>query len=441
MVINGSGESSVDGALSPYDFILDELKIINSAGITIGIDYIFTELNIYEDLFNNVMNGDIYITDSSEIITRLNMYGNEFISIVFKTPGNIKFQKVFRIYKISEYGLRGTSSATYKIHFCSEEFLLSQQVFVSRSYKEARLSDIVINIANDYLKIPNKKFQAKNIEASTLLLAPEKNPLIVPNLRPLEAINWISSFALDTSGLSPGFFFYESVNGYNFISLSTIYSQQPKTKLYYSAKNMQSFENIQSQQNKLDEMEFRQVFDALDSISNGAFFSQLIKLDLLNRNVEGEAMSISQSRYKTLNNFLPYNLAKNRMGTSIDQASGYIRMFPAFQEDLMNRWLLMRASRLALLNNTRLHIDIPGNSALSVGDIVYISIPTNDASTEVKNLNEDKYLSGKYLITGLRHQLLNTKYCCYAQLCKDSSSIDFSINPITNTNWSTAINS
>lgn len=441
MEISASGKSSADGALSPYDYTLIELKIINSLGVNIDIDLIYGEINIYEDLFNNVINGDILLTDSSDLINRIGMHGNEFLTISFKTPSMKKYQKVFRIYKISEYSLRGTSNAKYKLHFCSEEFLLNQQYYISKSFRETRLSDVVRIIARNFLKISQTKLSDLYIEESTVLLNPEKNPLIVPNLRPFEAINWISSFALSKRDSSPGFFFYENADGFQFRSMSDIYSQPSKKTLYYAPKNQDAKESIASQQGKLDEMEFRQVFDTLESISNGAYASELIKLDVMNRIAEGEQMSTLANQFKTLNQFLPYNFAKNRIGASINQASGYVRMFPKFQDNLASQWLLMRAARLALLNNTRLHIDIPGDSSLSIGDIVYVSVPRNSGDTQAQNIAEDKYMSGNYLITGLRHQLQDNRYYCHAQLCKDSINVNLNYAPPFNSAWNVVINS
>ena len=118
-----------------------------------------------------------------------------------------------------------------------------------------------------------------------------------------------------------------------------------------------------------------------------------------------------------------------------------MRMFPKFQDNLASQWLLVRASRLALLNNTRLHIDIPGDSSLSIGDIVYVSVPKNSGDTDTDNITEDKYMSGKYLITGLRHQLQDNRYYCHAQLCKDSTNLNLNYAPPFNSGWNLVINS
>jgi|694.fasta_scaffold04007_10 hypothetical protein len=439
--VNSSGRSAGDGLYSEYDFSLTELKLINCLGVNIDVDFVFQEINLYEDLFNNVISGDATLVDSNDLLNRLKMHGNEFISVAFSTPGMQRYQKVFRIYKISDYTLRGTSNATFKLHFCSEEFMLNQQYYISKSFKESRLSDIIKIISRNFLKISPEKLTDDNIEQSSLLINPEKSPLIVPNLRPFEAINWIASFAINPKDLSPGYMFYENINGFNFVSLSSLYSRPAKKTIYYSPKNQNFLESIGSRHDKLDEMEFKQVFDVLDSMNNGAYASELLKLDIMNRTTEYEQFGVNQSSLKLLNEYLPYSYAKNRMGNSLNQASGYVRMFPKFQDMLTSKWLLSRAARIALLNNTRLHVDLPGDSSLSVGDIVNVSLPKNDAQTDPNNIKEDNMMSGRYLITGIRHQLIENYYYCHAELCKDSVNVNIGFNPQFNSAWNLVINS
>lgn len=436
-----SGRTSGEGSYSPYDYSLKELKLINALGVNVDIDFLFRELNIYEDLFNNVLSGDVIVSDSTNLFNTLNIHGNEFISLSFSTPGMTKYQKVFRIYKVSDYSLRGTSNATFKIHFCSEEFLLNQQYYISKSFKQNKLSDIVKNIATNFLKISKDKFPENNLEETSLLLNVENNPLIIPNLKPFEAINWICSFALSRADLSPGFYFYENINGFNFKSMSSLYSNAPKKTITYAPKNNDPRESIAKRQDTLDEMEFKQVFDVLDSINNGAYASELLKFDLLNRTTEYEQFGTTGSTFKMLNQYLPYNLAKNRLGNSLNQASAYVKMFPKFQDNLTSKWLLVRAARLAMLNSTKLHVDLPGDSTMSIGDILNVKIPKADAQTESNNITYDPLMSGNYLITGLRHQLLDDKYFCHAQLCKDSISTNLNYTPPFNAGWNLVINS
>lgn len=437
---NPSGKAGVVSPQSEYDYFLQELKIVNAVGLAIEIGNVFEEINIYEDLFSNVLNGDITINDSTNLINRLQIHGNEFLLISFRTPSLTKYEKAFRIYKVSDLKMRHTSNANYKLHFCSEEFFINQQYTVSKSFKETRLSDVVKIIARNALRISDKKLPLSEIEESTVLTTPEKSPLIVPNLRPFEAINWIGSFALSKFDLSPGFFFYENSNGFNFRSFSNLYSAPSKKTIVFAPKNDDQTESVASKHDKMDQMQFKQVFDMLDSVNNGAFGSTIRKIDFLNRTTETERFALTPNSFTTLNNNLPFNLAKNRIGNSIVESSNFERFFPKFQGDLVSRWLLVRASRIALLNSAKLHVDFPGDSSLSVGDIITVNIPENSAQTDARGIQLDMMMSGRYMITGLRHQLLANKYICNAQLCKDSLMVNLNYVPPFNTSWNTAIN-
>ena len=56
--------------------------------------------------------------------------------------------------------------------------------------------------------------------------------------------------------------------------------------------------------------------------------------------------------------------------------------------------------------NTQLEVVIPGDSELDVGDVITLSIPP--ASNVLDQVNvDDKYLSGKYLITKIRNKFLD----------------------------------
>jgi hypothetical protein len=51
-----------------------------------------------------------------------------------------------------------------------------------------------------------------------------------------------------------------------------------------------------------------------------------------------------------------------------------------------------------------LEVSIPGDSELQVGDIVFLSIMPATNTKDQEGL-EDKYLSGKYIITKLRQKM------------------------------------
>ena len=69
-----------------------------------------------------------------------------------------------------------------------------------------------------------------------------------------------------------------------------------------------------------------------------------------------------------------------------------------------------------------MEVSVPGNSELNVGDVIELNIPN---ATTINKLDgkKDKYLSGKYLITSLRHKFggtTGTQFTTFIECVKDT---------------------
>ena len=62
---------------------------------------------------------------------------------------------------------------------------------------------------------------------------------------------------------------------------------------------------------------------------------------------------------------------------------------------------------------------VPGNSDLSVGRVLDLSMVETSANKD--NPEQEKKISGKYLITEVNHQILRGSYSCSLSCNKESS--------------------
>ena len=53
---------------------IEQLKLINASDEVIDLTEFVVELNIYEDIFKNYLNGNIVLTDSRNIIDKFNIH-------------------------------------------------------------------------------------------------------------------------------------------------------------------------------------------------------------------------------------------------------------------------------------------------------------------------------------------------------------------------------
>lgn len=393
-----------------------------SAGIVDirDIKFVVEELNIYQSVFSSTMSGDITVKDSNNLITELALNGNEFLYIKFVKDNDYDaFEKAFRIVKLSEVRLKNLSTLRYKINFCSEEMVLNQQLRISKSYKGFYDSQIVADILINKLSVP-----AERITFEQTLIPHDE--FIIPNLRPFEAIQMLTSFTLNAT-LTSGFLFFETQSGFRFQSLESLITADPYKTLSLRPQNIldetdQKLQNV----NYISDFEIPKLFDVLDTMSNGGYSSFMIKLNLLNQQVAGAPSDpVVATPFATLNEFMPFNDAKNRLGNTLVDGSSYVRYFVDVKGGLIDKMMLQRAHQLALLNNHRMNVMIAGDPQYEAGQVIEIDFPYIQPINEPEETINDPYKDGKYLVTGVRHRIIENKYLSYLELCKDSVTTPF----------------
>lgn len=425
-------------------------------------DYL-VELNYYEDLFSSTISGQVVLNDSISLLTNYMISGTEFIEIGFRKFNSDTdiLHKVFRVYKVSNRKIDPSQlTQSYVLYFCSEEFLLSEQYRISKSFKGKKISDIVTSVLQDNLKIGKGNTKKINVEETI-----GAYDFILPNKKIFETISWLSSYARPKSG-NPGsdMVFFENSLGYQFFSLQTLYQQDVYDTYNFKPKNV----SYETQDKIKDILTFEVIdqFDVLDGMSKGSFSNRLISLDPLLRKVRTTDFNyndyIVNKGGKLLNSYPVVSPYKNRFGQYIFESSdvsktgmqsGVLRMSAsnanekkvvskpaAVAEDIyIETYVPNRVAQMALANYMKIRIMVPGNAELTVGTT--LNINAYDMLIQKGQRELDKYLSGKYLVTAVRHMLKTQDATHYTvvELVKDSLSGPLS-TPTEGVNWKNAVN-
>jgi hypothetical protein len=356
-------------------FKINELVIATKAG-NIDIANIYEEINLFDSLFVPVMSGNIMIKDSVGLSGKLIFDGSEsiLIDIVKSEKSDIaSFKKAFRIYKQSDRKNDGLSNETYLLHFVSDEFMYSKQQKVNQSF-EGTYSDIVQKIMVNYLKIPEN--QLGGLYEKTYGL----KKVVIPNLSPLDAIDWCAKRAVDINQ-APNYMFFQNLTGFNFASLSTLLTQEEIIDVKVEPKN-------QSKGNSLSEISSARAFevvnqqDAVKKIIQGVDAGQFIGFDPITKTTSKKNVSYGDV-YKSMkhgNDSPNFSINKNRAGvenqsafdskktvsifSAAQQLSGYIKKAdPTLASTLDNieNYLFQRASIINSLMSKRIKFSMPGN--------------------------------------------------------------------------------
>jgi hypothetical protein len=213
-------------------FELQRLQLTSLAsGTTIDIRYVTIEFNLYEDLFSNVLTGDLTLSDANNLISNVPIFGYEILEVSFKsTMDESFFTKTFRITNVRDVTpANNERSLIYVLSFSSEQDLINESVSVSRAYRKTLISDMVADITSNYLKIPS---------LTTLETTKYTHDYVLPFLDPLTCINFLASRANSASFRGALYLFYENRDGFHFRSLESAAAQEPVTTFHLSPANI-----------------------------------------------------------------------------------------------------------------------------------------------------------------------------------------------------------
>ena len=422
-------------------FKINELVIVTKGG-PIDISVIYEEINIFDSLFLPVMSGNILIRDAAGLSGSLLFDGSESILIDIAKDSNsdvASFKKAFRIYKQSTRKNDGLNSELYLLHFCSDELMYSDQQRVNQSYDNT-YGKVVEKILEDYLGVPSG--ESDGIFEDTIGI----RNIVIPNLRPIEAIEWCAKRSLDIKQ-APNYLFYQNLIGFNFAPLSMLLTQEEILDVKFQAKN-------QSKSSPFSEISSARAFEVVkqaDSISkqrSGVNAGQFIGFDPLTRTTAKKEIGYADvdATMDKANDNPNASIIKNRGGVSNVESydskktlsffslaqnfSNYIKeKDPTSLSKLDNTesWMFQRKAIIDNLMSKRLKIAMPGNFQLTSGFNVNVDAPIFGKKFKGDD-NEDKSLSGKYLIVASRQIIGYEKHETIIEVATTSSDVEISVS-------------
>jgi hypothetical protein len=382
------------------------------------------------------MSGNIMIQDSVAMSADLRFDGAESILIHIIKDESLSifnFKKAFRIYKQKNRQNVGLNSEVHVLYFVSDEFMYSEQRRVNQSYEDT-YSNIAAKIMDEYLKPPQSKLRL--FDQSVGL-----KKVVIPNLRPLEALEWCAKRATDAK-LSPNFVFFENVLGFNFASLSMMlpvdYGEE--NDIHIVLKNQVS-------KKPEDEIVYARSYellgyvDAFERTRQGVYAGKYMGFDPITRTIYTKKITYDD-HFSPIKHGNPNpNLTKfdNRDGKfnteefdsrksiytyeTSQKESAYIKSHDPASLNKLENYEDFIFQRRAIFNNLytkRAKVTVPGNFLLATGYTVKAFIPEFDFKDPADD-NLDDSLQGKYLIVGVRHIIGFDKHETVLEIASSSS--------------------
>ena len=454
----------------PGDYILPNIILVSHTGKSIEMKEMVIEMNIYESIYKNAVTGTLVILDTTNLIQNLPIQGTERLVFKLSTPGTLNNSNLtidatettgnpFHIYKISDRQELKEGVESYLIHFCSREYFRNMRTKVSKAYN-GELSSSVVQIYTDEQKLDGKK---------QLKIEPTRNSdkIVMPNIRPFDAINMLATKALSKNGKSAGYLFYETTKAFYFRSIESmlatlsVFPRDEEIEVNYSPKNVGDGGGVRTASNEynlynVDNYSFDQHFDTATNTMAGTYGSNVILHNLYDKSYNITSFNFHDSFHEEYHadkvgdrgSQLNYPVSRTPISLELtDDGSRQkaISDYPDSSVSLMptTRYLhgentgmfgtsldsegyteARKISRTNQTNNTNiLRIELPGHSYLEAGDVIKFNLPSQEPRKGIeRGTMLDEYYSGRYIIAKLRHQVAKEGYSMILECIKDSVS-------------------
>jgi len=420
-------------------FFINELTIVSKGG-SIDIKEIFSEIDIFDSLYMPVMSGKILISDATGLSSRLMFDGSEVLLIdITKTSDSDvgRFRKAFRIYKQTDRVSVSERQENYILSFVSDELIFSDQQRVNQAYKMTYM-EMVERIMLDYLKIPANSLNGVYEESAG------ERDVIIPNLRPIEAIQWISKKAVNMSN-SPSYIFFENLIGYNFITISKLLSEREILDIDFKSKNKNEKGSALSELSSARSFEVVSQSDSIKKTRSGVNAGTFIGFDPITRMISKRPLSyLDHFENMEHSNRTPnFSAQINKDGllntemydsrivldtfSTPRQLSEYVKSHDPESLSYGSRtedYTFQRKAIFENLNSKKLKIVMPGNFQLTTGFNVNVKAPFFGKKVEGEE-DEDLTLSGKYLIVGSRQIIKENTHETVIEVASTSTDQEF----------------
>jgi len=451
--------SSIDSnrLKKPGDYLLSDVVLISyrsekgdNTPISISVRSLVTELNIYESIHNKSLSGNIVLLDAQNVIAALPLVGFERIEFTLFTPSisrgfdfSRKNGHPMYIYRISDRESVNPRAQIYTLHFCSREMIRNEKVKATRAYK-GTISQTVASILRD----PSLLDSEKNLilEESYFI-----HKYVAPIERPFDFIDEISKEAISKKFYSPGMIFFENSLGFHFRSYESLLAFSSGTARPAVAKFEPKPSNIRIEGNRdiIQEMKnaskfvIKDQFNTLKNLRNGVYSSLTTKYDSFFKTTED--ITFDYHKEYVFAHHTEHDKDGGRTDTKsitplLNEQGKFITDFPLgtqylrsdtsrihnditdIDTPLTSNFLGRRLSSRLAFESFKLELVVPGFTGLCAGDIIIFEMPTHAPEDKSNVMDRDPYMSGRYLVSSIRHQVsvLNDRHTMILECIKDS---------------------
>ena len=412
---------SEDRLIIESAIISDPLKVF-----VYEIENSISDIEIFEHIDKPYLTGIVNFVDSVGVFDTIQFKGIETFELTLRFPDNEDrpVKRTFIIDKIINTTKNNDKSELITFHIIEEIGFISTFLNVNKAY-EGSSREIIEKIFFDYFD--NYKLSKADIDELK-----DTMQLIVPNMTPLEACNWIKDRTTSVHG-TPYYLFstLSNQNVIHFLPLSTMLAQNTGPNEYVYSQSGSAVEDRIARGYVIEDYNLKDgnnISNLVDKSLIGAEFSFLDTATVNARKIKHDSINKFKLTPDTngdsfiFNNDYTYKGKKlneivSRKTFQVNTSYSYQdhKSFREFSSTSNAVW--SKALRNIITSNS-IDIAVSGRNFLNaetnrtIGNLIKLRFLNNNIADENSSLFDvtDKVKSGKHLIYSTRHIIRKEKY-------------------------------
>ena len=379
-------------------------------------------INYYESITSPSISMTISFVDIDQVISRKGITGGEMIDLEiviqdFEEKFKITSKKQKMILNSVRDVVTSSNKQTATLEFISEESLVNETCRVNKKFT-GNVTQIVNQLLTNETNSDKKGIQTeKKFETDQ---AVNKYSFLGNLKRPFETIQWLCPKA-QASSENFGFLFFENRDGFHFKSIENLLKQEPE--FLYKKPDRPTETDLRIIENNLNQSN-----DMGINARMGMYSNRTIYIDLENETSEEIDFNISElNPEKPLKVIETLKDKPTRLMFRILD-SGALQKGSKKEEVEKRNELAVYQNKSYIRNNLlfsqSLNISVPINPDLRAGQMIEVQFPLAELTSRgTKNKygsEKDNDISGKYLISELRHVIGDGRSSTQLNLIRDT---------------------
>lgn len=408
----------------------------------IGVLDLMMGFSLIEDINSPFLTCTIELGDAYGFIAKHNIRGcGDKLELSFKNPDGSEITVELYSYAMGDRFDLDYRMELYTIHFTSEGAFKNEYKRISKYYKK-KTTDIIKEIVEEELEL----------EITLDVNSDEEIELIIPNWKPIQAINWLMARTIpsEPSPWDTSLVFYEDIEGEHHLTSigklnegSSIHDT-PEEGWIHGRPNMKGVEDLGDEKLLKYASQMTVVyFDNLNQIREGCDYNSTLTHDITRKFFQVTEYK-AKDMFDKANRLLDERWRKyaedgdNPYSNIYDEQPTVHRYYPKSQflfnleedksgQDKVGKddaaedkydWLANRVHQDWSKRSMRCEMTVPGTSEIKAGDIVSIAKDTAEAGGEGneeadRKIEDDKFAYGDYLITAIKHRYFSMGNSAY----------------------------